>query len=289
MSITYEGQMFGHVKDFLISKYSSVEKNFGYDSHKAVPNHLGWSVLINNYCSNPDVYGITDDGKVIFCQGKVINNKKGKLWELVGQAISNRNYCNYLFIFFERNYYEKMSKVEVYEDFKSILNQFKLGLLVVSDKFQVKEVVSVQEQENPTKENINLSKTKISNAIRSINSIKEFVKTIENSIKDILKKTPYIHLTYINTSQPVLNISIEEWQKEKEKEKEKYLTYLVKFEQKRVRVGINVSNYLIEKSFKNFLLSKIPHTFTRYNLNNIDDQFRKEDYILKAKKLMTFT
>jgi len=115
--IEKEGKMFKPIKDFLKEDYECLEstETFGYDSHEGIPPYTGYRLQINDYCSNPDVYGISGD-KIILCQGKLIRNKKGKLWELVGQAVSDRNYCHYLYIFFEKDYLEKIKKNDNYKD-----------------------------------------------------------------------------------------------------------------------------------------------------------------------------
>jgi len=134
MPINHEGEMFEPVKNYLtkLSNFSESIETFGYDSHKGIPYYTGWELNINDYCSNPDVYGIGRN-KIYLCQGKLIKNDKGKLWEVIGQGISNRNYCDYLYIFFEKGYLEEIRKNELYyQDFEAILKHFNIGLLAIN-------------------------------------------------------------------------------------------------------------------------------------------------------------
>ena len=63
MPINREGEMFEPVKKYF-KKFSnclgSIE-TFGYDSHKGIPFYICWELKMNNYYSNPDVYGIGRD------------------------------------------------------------------------------------------------------------------------------------------------------------------------------------------------------------------------------------
>ena len=255
--------MFEPVKKYLKKRFNSSEsiETFGYDSHKGIPYYTGWELKINDYCSNPDVYGISGD-KVILCQGKFIKNTKGKFWEVIGQGISNRNYCDYLYIFFEKEYLEKIRKNKYYQDFESILNHFNIGLLVINSDLQVEEIIQAKEQNAP-KENINLTKEKISNALSSVN-INKFLRTI---LKKLGKKPYYLLKTYLQPSQPAFYIYLDEWQKDKE------LKYFIKFLKKnnRASIGISLSPKLMQGEFLNRFLTNSRFSFTEYNLKEIDD------------------
>ena len=256
--------MFEPVKSYLKKLSNCLEpiETFGYDSHKGIPLYTGWELKINDYCSNPDIYGIGRD-KIYLCQGKNIKNDKGKLWELIGQGISNRNYCDYLYIFFNKEYLEKIRKNKHYQDFESILKNFNIGLLVINSDLQVEEIIQAKEQNAP-KENINLTKEKISNALSSLN-VNEFLRTILTNLKK-LGKIPYkIYKTYLKPNQPAFYIYLDEWQKNKG------LKYFIKFLKERVSIGINLSPNLMQGGFLNRFLTNPKFTFTEYNLKIIDD------------------
>ena len=265
MPINDEGEMFEPVKNYLEKRSNCLEsiESFVYDSHRGVPYNTGWKLNINDYCSNPDVYGIVRD-KIFLCQGKLIKNTKGKLWEVIGQGISNRNYCNYLYIFFEKEYLEKIRKDKpYYQDFESILKHFNIGLLVINSDLQVEEIIQAKEQNAP-KENINLTKEKISNALSS-GTINKFLRTILKNLEKLGKKPYYLLKTYLQPSQPAFYIYLDEWQKDKD------LKYFIKFLKKRVLIGINVSPELMQGGFINRLLTNPRFTFTEYNRKKIDD------------------
>ena len=271
MPINDEGEMFEPVKNYLEKRSNCLEsiESFVYDSHRGVPYNTGWKLNINDYCSNPDVYGIVRD-KIFLCQGKLIKNTKGKLWEVIGQGISNRNYCNYLYIFFEKEYLEKIRKDKpYYQDFESILKHFNIGLLVINSDLQVEEIIQAKEQNAP-KENINLTKEKISKVLFLEVIIKKLKRTILNSLK---LKPYYILRTYMEPGRPALYIYLDKWQKDKD------LKYFIKFYKKRVLIGISVSPKLMQGGFKNKLLKNMRFTFTEYNGKKIDDNlnFKKEE------------
>jgi len=271
MSIKYEGKMFEPVKNYLkkLANCSESIESFGYDSHGGVPNNTGWVLNIDDYCANPDVYGIGRE-KIYLCQGKFIKKSKGKLWEVIGQGISNRNYCNYLYIFFEKEYLEKIKKDKLYyHDFEAILKHFNIGLLVINSDFQVEEVIQAKEQNAP-KKNINLTKKKISNAISSEATIKKPLRTYFNS----KKIEPFkILTTYMESGRPAFYIYLDKWQKEKE------LKYFIKFYKERVLIGISVSRKLMQGGIKNKILNNTRFTFTEYNGNKIDANlnYKKEE------------
>lgn len=271
MPINYEGEMFEPVKSYLkkLTNCSESKESFGYDSHRGVPSNTGWLLNIDDYCANPDVYGIGRD-KIYLCQGKLIKKIKGKLWEVIGQGISNRNYCDYLYIFFEKEYLEKIRKDKLYyHDFEAILKHFNIGLLVINSDFQVEEVIQAKEQNAP-KNNINLTKKKISNAISSEATIKKLLRTFLNSIKI---EPFYILTTYMEPGRPAFYIYLDKWQKEKE------LKYFIKFRKKKVLIGISASPKLMQGGIKNKILKNTRFTFTEYNNNKIDDNldFKKEE------------
>ncbi len=271
MPINDEGEMFEPVKNYLEKRSNCLEsiESFVYDSHRGVPYNTGWKLNINDYCSNPDVYGIVRD-KIFLCQGKLIKNTKGKLWEVIGQGISNRNYCNYLYIFFEKEYLEKIRKDKpYYQDFESILKHFNIGLLVINSDLQVEEIIQAKEQNAP-KENINLTKEKISKVLFLEVILKKLKRTILNSLK---LKPYYILRTYMEQGRPALYIYLDKWQKDKD------LKYFIKFYKKRVLIGISISPKLMQGGFKNKLLKNTRFTFTEYNGKKIDDNlnFKKEE------------
>ncbi len=272
MPINYEGEMFEPVKNYLkkLSNSSESIESFGYDSHEGVPKNTGWRLELNNYCSNPDVYGIGGD-KIYLCQGKLIKNVKGKLWEVIGQGISNRNYCDYLYIFFEKEYLEKIIKEEYFQDFESILKHFNIGLLVLNNDLQVEEVIKVGEQNAPEK-NINQTKEKISEVLFLDVLLKKIRRTIMNNIKP----KPRLFEVYrkpLRPNQPAFYIYVDEWQNEK------HLYYFIKFYIDRVLIGINVSLKLMQEEFINRLLKNPRFRFTEYNGEEIDytTDFKKEE------------
>ena len=63
MTIKSEGQMFEPIKTYFQKQFSSSDQNikFGYDSHVGVLEDKGWKLRIDDYCSNPDVYGIVEN------------------------------------------------------------------------------------------------------------------------------------------------------------------------------------------------------------------------------------
>ncbi len=270
--------MFEPVKNYLkkLSNCLGSIETFGYDSHKGIPFYTGWELKINDYCSNPDVYGIGRD-KIYLCQGKNIKNDKGKLWEVIGQGISNRNYCDYLYIFFNKEYLEKIRKNKYYQDFESILNNFNIGLLAINSDLQVEEIIQAKEQNAP-KENINLTKEKISNALSSVN-INKFLRTILKNLKKLGKKPNYLLKTYLQPSQPAFYIYLDEWQKDKD------LKYFIKFLKKRVSIGINISLKLMQGGFINRFLTNPRFTFTEYNFKIIDDNTNLK---IESKKTQEF-
>ena len=256
MPINLEGEMFEAVKDYL-QKHSnclgSIE-SFLYDSHAGTPKDIGKKLRLNNYCSDPDVYGIGGD-KVYLCQGKLIKNAKGKLWEVVGQGISNRNYCHHLYIFFEKEYWGKIKKIkEYYQDFVSILKQFNIGLFVVNKDLQVEKIIHAKEQ-NPPKKKINKTKIKIAKIL--------FIYVIINSIRP-KPKLFGVHKESLTSDQPAFYIYLDEWQDEKK------LYYFIKFYKNKVLIGINVSKGLMQEGFINRLLKNPRLPFTEYNGGVID-------------------
>jgi len=273
MPINLEGEMFEPVKNYIIKICGCPEyiETFGHDSHEGVPSNTGWLLKINEYCSNPDVYGMGRD-RIYLCQGKLIKNAKGKLWEVIGQAISNRNYCDYLYIFFEKEYWEKkIEKNDSYrQDFEAILKQFNIGLLLINNELQVEETIQAEAQDAP-KKNINETRQKIYD-VTSSSTIKEFFNNIFENLKKSGKEVHYLRKTYLKQKQPAYYIYLDEWQKDMK------LGYFIKFLQEKVLVGISASPELMQGEFPDRLLKNERFNFTEYNQKTIDaTNFKKEE------------
>ncbi len=265
MKIQFEGEMFEYIKTYFQKQFSSSDQNikFGYDSHKGVPEDEGWKLHIDNYCSNPDVYGIDKDDNIYLCQGKLIKENKSKLWELIGQAISNRNYCHYVYIFFNQYFYSKLKDDEpIFQDFNDILKYFKIGLLVVNDDFKVERIIDAKEQN--IKENIESVLEKVKEAIISEGIVKGFRKELrEVIIKTGINQKKEIKIYWDNKA---CYISLDEWQEIK---KIYYFIKVISKEPKEISIGINIHTSLAKKD----IVDKIRnlYKFPKYNRKDISE------------------
>ena len=288
MNIKFEGEMFEPIKLFLLDQSNSSSINtFSYDSHKGVPEHIGirtgWPLIINDYCSNPDVYGIDINSKVYLCQGKLVNKQKLRLWELIGQAISNRNYCHFLYIFCLKQDLENLKKnKDIFEDFIELLRTFKIGLLTVckeGESIQVTEIIDAIEQ-SVSEENLNITRKKILEAINLEQMLKKFLK---NLISNLSKAPSSIMRLFLQPGQPSFYIYYKKWQKKVG------LSFLVKFYVDRVLIGINVYEELIQHGIKDMIINNESFIFTEYNGDPIDDQFKKLGYKPKSSRTHDFS
>lgn len=266
MSFNYEGEMFEKlIQNFVKTKGTS--STFGHAIHKGVTEKnyikMGWPLIINKYCIPPDVYGIDGNSKIHLCQGKLIKNRIGKLWNLLAQCISNRKYGHFIYAFFsDQDLNELMKNEEIFEDFKEILTTFKFGLITLSKSpIDPMTIVEAQEQLISQKRE-SFVRQKIKESIKNDKNLELFISKL---LEELGQKPLFIKRLFLNKTQPAFYIYLNRDQKILG------LNYLIKFVAEGIRVGLNITHNRFNNKVYNKIITNPHYQFSYYNKKKISE------------------